>query len=91
MCFPGTTRNYDNVVLVITFCLFCSNLVCSSVTRISSSFLPTPTSLGLKIWASPWKLQAFTNFVHGYDRARNLNGNGVTRTQKVVHGIDSSA
>ena len=34
--------------------------------------------------------QVFTNCVHGYDRARNVHTNGVTRTLKFVHGTDSS-
>ena len=34
--------------------------------------------------------QAFTNCVHGYDRARNVHANGITRTRKFVHVIDSS-
>ena len=33
--------------------------------------------------------QAFTNCVHGYDRARNVYANGVTRAPKFVQGIDS--
>ena len=33
--------------------------------------------------------QAFTNCVHGYDRARNVHANNVTHTQKFVHVIDS--
>ena len=34
--------------------------------------------------------QAFTNGVHGYDRARNVHANDITRTRKFVHVIDSS-
>ena len=34
--------------------------------------------------------QAFTNCAHGYDPARNVHANGVTRIQKIVHGVDSS-
>ena len=32
--------------------------------------------------------QAFTNFVHGYDRARKVHANDITRARKFVHGMD---
>ena len=32
--------------------------------------------------------QAFTNCVHGYDRADNVHTNGITCARKFVHGID---
>ena len=34
--------------------------------------------------------QVFTNCMHGFDRARNVHASDVMRTQKFVHGIDSS-
>ena len=34
--------------------------------------------------------QTFTNCVHGYDCARNVHTDSVTRTQKFVHGINST-
>ena len=33
--------------------------------------------------------QAFTNCVHGYDRARNVRTNGIMHTQRFKHSIDS--
>ena len=33
-------------------------------------------------------IQAFTNYMHGYNRARNVNVNSITLAQKSVHGID---
>ena len=35
-------------------------------------------------------VQAFTNCVQGYDRARNVHAIGITRARKFVHVIDSS-
>ena len=32
--------------------------------------------------------KAFTNCVHGYDRARNVHANSVTCERKFVHGIE---
>ena len=31
--------------------------------------------------------QTFTNYVHGYDRARKVHANGVTCARKFVYGI----
>ena len=35
-------------------------------------------------------IQAFTNCVHGNDRARNVHAKGITLTEKFVQVIDSS-
>ena len=36
-------------------------------------------------------LLVLDNQVHSYDRAQNVNGNGITHARKFVHNIDSSA
>ena len=33
-------------------------------------------------------MQAFTNCLHGYDRACNLHASGITHTRTFVHGIE---
>ena len=35
-------------------------------------------------------MQSFTNCVHGYDHECNVHASNLTRTQKSMHGIDSS-
>ena len=36
----------------------------------------------------PALAQAFTNCVHSYNRARNVQASGITGTRKFAHGID---
>ena len=72
-----------------------NNIICQVFLAIHNflpkfSYVLNLPSHFLKKWQlhATSKRQAFTNCVHGYNGALNVQTNSVTRAQKFVHSID---